>query len=221
MIYLLFSLLLSSHLSFAEIAKVTSIYGNGEATLIRHGKESKLNVDESLEKDDEIQTTASSVIVYLYPSGQIAVGHHSKIKLTESQISGDENEELVDSVINLLKGMLRLKIDRESHQKINQKVLASNAIFGVRGTDFELVLDTDDVDLDVYEGEVEVSSPDIQTFVPEIVKKNEGLRYSKREKKFQRRQFRARLKDAKFNSKQELKKKRQNRKIRKKQKRRS
>lgn len=206
MIYLILSLLLTTNLSFAEVAKVESIYGNGVATLVRAGKEKTLTKDELLEKDDEIKTTASTVIIHLYPSGQIALGQDSQLKLSESQISGDEKEEIIDSAINLVKGMLRLKIDRESNQKINQQVIARDVTFGVRGTDFEVAFADDDVDLDVYEGEVEVSSPEVQTFVPEIVKKNEGFRYSKKQRKYLRRQFAARMREAKFANSSELKK---------------
>lgn len=205
MIYLLSSLILVSTLAYAEIAKVTTIYGEGKATLYRNGQERPLSKEELLETNDEIQTTTSTVIIHLYPSGQIAIAQNSRLKLNFSQINGSEKEEIINSAVDLMKGMIRLKIDRESNQKINQQVTAGDATFGVRGTDFEVSYANDEVDLDVYEGEVEFSSPQIQTFVPEILKKDEGLSYQRKQKKYQRRKFKARLKEIKFSERAELK----------------
>ncbi len=208
MIIFLLSFILTLSVSFAEVGKVISLYGSGTTTLIRNGNETNLTPETLFEKDDEIRTTNSTAILHIYPSSQIAVGQNSQIKITESIITEDENNtEVSESIINLIKGFLRLQITKEADQKIDQKVVAKDVTFGVRGTDFEVNIDDEGADLDVYEGEVEVSSPEVQTFVPEIVKRDQGFRFSRKEKKFQRRKFASRLKDARFMNRQELRKK--------------
>ncbi|MFP5387461.1 MAG: hypothetical protein ACLGHN_15390, partial [Bacteriovoracia bacterium] len=77
-----------------------------------------------------------------------------------------------------------------------QKVTADDVAFGVRGTEFEVAFtDDSEVDLDVVEGEVEVSSPHVHTFVPEIVKANEGFKFDRKRRKFVRRKFHLKMKD--------------------------
>lgn len=100
-----------------------------------------------------------------------------------------------DSVINFVKGIIRLQISKEGNEEINQKVQADNVAFAVRGTDYEVSLEGDDVDLDVHEGAVEVTSPDVHTFVPEIVKAGKGFRFDRKQKKFANRAFGPRFKN--------------------------
>ncbi len=54
------------------------------------------------------------------------------------------------------------------------------------GTTFEVLTGKTDVEVRVLRGEVVISSPHIQTFVPEIIKKGERLRYDGREKAYVR-----------------------------------
>jgi len=136
------------------------------------------------------------VVLHLYPSTQISLNKNSKLQITQALIQESDVGEESTSVIKLLKGLIRLQVIKEINQKINQEVNVGDVSFGVRGTDFEVnANDTSEVDLDVYEGEVTVTSPHVQTFVPEVVKASEGFRFSRKQKQFIRRKFQPKFKN--------------------------
>jgi hypothetical protein len=188
----MFPLIISLFLSvtvFAEVGKFLKVEGARDAQIIRPSGNIIPVVDGDIEEGDEIETNNSFLVLYLYPSTQISLNKNSKIQITQALIQesvvGVENT----SVIKLIKGIIRLQITRDVNQKINQDVKVGDVSFAVRGTDFEVNAEAEDVDLDVFEGEVIVSSPHVQTFVPEVVKANQGFRFGRRKKEFIRRKF--------------------------------
>lgn len=192
----LFFLLSWLPMAHAEVGKVLRIISGDGATLDRNGTTLPLQAETLLEEGDSIKTGNGSIMILLYPVTQMSLSQKTEIKLTQNQISEDENEkEITTSVIDFMMGLIRLQVSKDENQVIEQKINAGRVSFGVRGTEFEVSDEGDEVDLDVIEGEVEVTSPDVNTFVPEMVKANEGFQFSKKERKFKRRQFRQKFKN--------------------------
>jgi hypothetical protein len=176
--------------SLAEVGKISKSIGSGSAYLMRGKDKISLVQDSVIELGDEIFSEDCVLQLLLYPMTQINLAKNSQIKINESFIVGEGSKEKSTSVIGFVKGLIRLQVTKDENLEIDQKVVADGVIFGVRGTEFEVSNENDDFDLDVLEGEVEVSSPYVQTFVPEIVKANEGFRFNKKARNFQRRKFR-------------------------------
>jgi hypothetical protein len=174
----------------AEIGKVTKLVGDNDAYLERNTQKMKLIVDLDLEEGDEIFSKNTVVVTQIYPASQISLAKNSHVKLTLNQSKEINGLEENTSLVEFVSGIFRMQVNKDDDLKVDQKISAKGVIFGVRGTEFEISDSSDEIDLDVIEGEVEVSSPDVQTFVPELVKANQGFRFNRREKKFSRRQFR-------------------------------
>lgn len=212
-----FILLVSS--SYGEVGKVSKVIGTNDAYIIRQSAKLSINPDFLIEEGDEVFSQDSVVVIHLYPQSQMSLSKNTHIKITKNLVEGSGEKEKAFSIIDYVKGIIRLQVTKDANQEIEQTVQADGVAFAVRGTEFEVSKEGEDFDLDVVEGEVEVSSPFVQTFVPEIVKANEGFRFNKKHRKFQRRKFRMKLKQTGFSSRSELreqwKQKRQQRKANK------
>lgn len=112
-------------------------------------------------------------VTFKLESGQsITLAPHSQIKISDK-----------DSV-DFVQGRILV----ETTQAF--KVQTEGVAFTTEKGSFEVSqTPTKDIDLDVISGEVEVSSPHVHTFVPEIVKASEGFRYSTAQPGFARRPF--------------------------------
>lgn len=213
-----FALMVSA--SFAEVGKISKILGSGDAYVLRNQNKISVVQDLELEQGDEIHSLDSVVMIYLYPTTQMNLAKNSQIKITENLVAEAGEKEKVSSVIDFIKGLVRVQVTRDESLEIEQKVQANGVAFAVRGTEFEVSEEGEDFDLDVIEGEVEVMSPYVNTFVPEIVKANEGFRFNKKQRNFQRRKFRAKFKNQPgFAGKEEVKAKWKQQKLARKQKR--
>lgn len=206
-----FILLLSLFLinsAFAEVGKISKVLGDQDSYLVRGSENIKLAPEINLELGDVIHSQNSYIVIHLYPATQMSLAKNSEIKISEHMIEESGDLEKTTSVIDFIKGIVRLQVTKDSNQEIDQKVQADGVAFGVRGTEFEVSLeDNQDVDLDVFEGEVQASSPDVHTFVPEIIKANEGFRYEKRKKAFSKRRFAPKFRNHPgFKDKKEIKK---------------
>jgi hypothetical protein len=188
-------LILSVTTSFAQVGKISKIVGAGDAYILRGQARIAMIQDANLELGDELFSNESVLVLHLYPSSQISLAKNSQIRINQSLIEGNGEKEKSFSVISFIRGLVRIQVTRDSSLEIDQKIIADGVAFAVRGTEFEVSKEGDDFDLDVMEGEVEVSSPFVQTFVPEIVKANEGFRFNKKEKNFKRRKFKTKFKN--------------------------
>lgn len=195
MIPWLLSLTLMISASIAEVGKVSKLVGNNDAYILRNNQKIAITLDALVEQGDELFTQDSVIVVYLYPTTQMSLAKNTQIKITESLIEGNGDKEKSFSIIDFVKGIVRLQVTKDENLEIEQKIVADGVAFAVRGTEFEVSSEGEDFDLDVIEGEVEVSSPYVQTFVPEMVKANEGFRFNKKAKNFQRRKFLAKFKN--------------------------
>jgi len=191
---LVFFFLISS--AFAEIGNVKKILGDQDGYALRGGERIKLEVDLPLELGDEVFSQNSVVLLQIDPSTQVSMAKNTELKISEHQVQELSQLEKAYSVIEFISGLIRVNVEKDQDQEIEQQIKTRNVVFGVRGTDFEVTLEkSGDVDLDVFEGEVAVSSPYIHSFVPEIVKGNEGFRFQKSKKTFLRRKFMSRFKN--------------------------
>ncbi len=183
--------------SWAEVGKVLKIVGSSDAYLMRAQTKILLSPELELELGDQIFSQNSYTVVHLYPGTQISLAQNTQIKITELFI--EENEESLiksSSIIDFVTGIIRTVVNREGEEAVDQKFKAKGVSFGVRGTEFEISQDeSDNVDLDVFEGSVEVTSPDVHTFVPEIVNANEGFKFNRKQKLFSRRKFAPKFKN--------------------------
>jgi hypothetical protein len=191
----LFSFLFLINVVSAEEGRVSKIAGDDSSYLVRNNQNIVLKEELPLEQGDEIYSMNSVVLIYLQPTTQMSLAKKSQIKITQNLIEINLEKEKSTSVIEYIKGIVRLQVTRDDQLEINQKVVADGVSFAVRGTEFEISREGEDVELDVVEGEVEVSSPYVQTFVPEIVKANEGFKFNKKNRQFQRRKFRPKFTD--------------------------
>lgn len=203
---LLLCLLINS--AWAEVGKVTKVVGEQDAYVVRGSENIKVVADTSLELGDIIHSQNAYIVIHLYPATQMSLAKNSEVKISEHMIEENANLEKTTSVIDFIKGIVRLQVTKDSNQEINQKVQADRIAFGVRGTEFEVSLEENqDVDLDVFEGEVEATSPDVHTFVPEIIKANEGFRFEKKKRSFSKRRFAPKFRNHPgFKDKKEIKK---------------
>jgi hypothetical protein len=153
---------------------------------------------------DDIFTEGSHVTLILFPKIQMSLVNGTELRITQHMVDEANEQEDTTSLIDLIKGLVRIQVTRDGTEKVDQKINARDVTFAVRGTEFEVSSTDDDAELDVFEGEVQVSSPYVQTFVPEIVKPNEGFRFDRKARKFARRANRERIKNARFLQRQQM-----------------
>lgn len=195
MLMWIFSFLMLINVVFAQEGRITKIAGDQSSYLVRKNQNILLKEELPLEKGDEIYSMNSVVLLYLQPTTQMSLAKNSHVKITQNLIEENLEKDKATSVIEYIKGIIRLQVTQDDQLEIDQKVVAEGVSFAVRGTEFEISQEGEDVDLDVIEGEVEVSSPYVQTFVPEIVKANEGFKFNKKQRHFKRRKFRTKFKN--------------------------
>jgi hypothetical protein len=189
MLFWFATVLVLSNVSFAEVGKITKMIGAEDAYLVRGSEKILLQQDLNLEEGDELSTQNTVVVAYLYPTTQLSLSKNTQIKISQNLIEDADSLEKTTSVIDYVKGIIRAQVTKDKDLEINQRIQTKDVAFAVRGTEFEVSQDGDDFDLDVIEGEVEVSSPHVQTFVPEIVKASEGFRFNRKKYSFERRKF--------------------------------
>ncbi len=151
-------LLLWCPLSFAAevdaVGEVTRISGPG-ATLTRAGATSELKEGEDLFIKDTVRTEKGMVQLLLNPGTQVNLGQNSALELNEQSIEVQDDQTTVKSVIHFLQGHLRLLVDKLG-TTVDQRVERNGVAFAVRGTEFEVEDGDDGMDLQVFEGQVEV-----------------------------------------------------------------
>lgn len=187
-------LALFSTILFAESGRVLKTIGS-DTHLNRKGSMILLQQDLILEEGDEISTGKGSALLLLYPATQISLSPDTTILISEHSIQQLEVKEKAVSVISFIKGLIKVLVSKDSDQEVDQRYETKDVSFGVRGTEFELSESDETVELDVTEGLIEASSPHVQSFVPEYVKANEGLQFSKKRKNFAKRKFLLKIKD--------------------------
>lgn len=166
------SLLLVANISFAAVGSVELISSKSDASLSRGAKKLSVSKKMKLNAGDELETQDSSLLINLNSRVQLSLAPHTHLK--------------INSAPSLTKGSVRVLVTK---QKVDQKFEGESVSFTSKDADFEVSREGDNFDLSVVKGEVQVASPFINTFVPEIVKANEGFRFNLKAKSFERRKF--------------------------------
>lgn len=192
--------------AFADVGKIIKIVGGDDAYVIRQGEKISLTPESLLEVGDEIRSSGTHLVMVIFPDIQISLPRLSEMRLKEATIEETPEHLKSQSLVELIKGQIRCRVTKQKNHEVEHTVQVTNAAFAVRGTEFEVGIEGDDVDLDVEEGEVEFSSPLVHTFVPEMIKRNEGFRFSRKNKKYIRRKIATRMQNHPgFLDRQELK----------------
>jgi hypothetical protein len=178
----------------ADVGRIVKVVGDG-AEVKRSGQAINVAIDSSLELGDEIISNGAYVVMLIPPGSQISLNKNTSLKITRAEIRETEKAIVANSSLELIKGIVRVQVRRESNENIDQRITALNVAFAVRGAEYEVSVDPDGAELDVFEGEVEVSSPLVQTFVPEIVRAKEGFRFDRRKRQFARRKLEPKFND--------------------------
>ncbi len=135
--------------------------------LIRNFKKIKLNPGQSLEMKDNVYSKGGKVTLKMSDASVIdlAAGSHFKVKTYTTQGKSPTRSVL------LFKGESRFKVKPASSKEESFTVRTPTAVAGVRGTDFNVSLDSTETTITVFEGEVACYSvSDIgQTGVAEVL----------------------------------------------------
>lgn len=213
------ALFLTCSFAFAQVGEVVSLKGASDGHLIRGGQELPLTEGASLELGDTVNSGSGHVMLLVYPKIQISLVKETELTITSHMVEELEGKEKSSSLFSLLKGLVRLQVTRDPGDEIDQRVDAKGVIFAVRGTEYEVSSNDEEADLDVIEGEVEVSSPYVQTLVPEIVRPKQGFRFNRKAKSFARREMRERNREARFLRREAIRQRWQQRKAQRKERR--
>lgn len=175
--YWFLGMLMTINAAWAQMGQVTELIGTKDAYLMRESSKVLLSKELKLESGDEVFSENAELLIRLTSGTHVSMGKNTQLKLSKE-------------MIELFKGIIRLKAVKDS------KVQANGVAFEAQASDFEVSwLDNNSIDLDVYKGEVTVSSPHVHTFVPEIVKSKEGFTYNPLSPSFNRRSFAPKLKN--------------------------
>jgi hypothetical protein len=150
---------------------MNSSFAASNAFIMRGGKTIPFTPEIKIELNDEVHSGDSFMMIQIKPQTKISMAKHTELLITE------------DSYVELKKGMILLKVKKD------EQVVKGEA-FSFRGTgQFEIALENSDVHLNVIKGQVQASSPYVQSFAPEIVKAKEGLEFNGKNKNFIRKKF--------------------------------
>lgn len=181
--FILTLVILLSTFAHADTGFILKLMGQKNGHLLRQGEKRSLEANMILKMGDEIFSQESILLIYIKPNLQISLSKNAHIKINRS-------------VTDLVKGLVRVRVDKVSNQENDQKIQTRDVVVGTSGAEFEIMIEkSKDVELDVFQGEVVVSSPHVHSFVPEIVKSQEGLTFRYAKKVFLRRKIQSRFKD--------------------------
>ncbi len=162
--------------SIADAGKVVRIVNEVEAYCLRGQQKLPLSQDFPLMSGDEV-FSEKSILSLKLPSGtQLSMAEQSHVKISQN--------------VGFPRGLIQVLAEKK------QIVDADGVSFTGEKAQFEVSYAGESVDLDVIYGEVEVTSPYVQTFVPEIIKADQGFRFNKKERSFSRRKFSIKFKNA-------------------------
>lgn len=175
MTYLALCFFLLTNIAFAEVGNISKVSSKSGSYIIRGKDKKSLTSNLKLEEGDQIFSQRGNVTLKLSNLAQISLKKDTVIKVNQP------------SQITFVKGLVIV-----NNQKSDFKVDADGVMFVDQGSHYAVSKVKENFELDVMKGEVIVSSPFVQTFVPEVVKANEGFRFDKKAHTFERRKYKAR-----------------------------
>ncbi len=135
----------------SDDAKVVKVSGRATKLLPGSMSASLVKIGDKIPQDTSLVTTRRSFIVLsLADDSKVTIGPRSKIVLSYSA-----NES--GSVLSLLKGKLRSKVEKNKNKKLY--ITTRSAALGVRGTDFQTIYNPQNsiTNLLTFNGEVEIA----------------------------------------------------------------
>lgn len=187
-------LMMTLSTAFADIGKVLKVADKSEAHIVRNKSKIELKSDTKIEVGDLIVAGNSNLLLHLYPETQIVLTKSSELLVEQSDLEVTKKNEKAFAVLKLQKGSLKAHSPSRKNQEIEQRWETEGASAAGAQGEFELaLLDSKNVDIDVFQGQLAVSSPFIQSFVPENVQAKEGLTFVAKDKAFSRRSATAKL----------------------------
>lgn len=171
---MLFMLLLSAAL--AQETSVGEVLQGEAITVQRQGATLQLKTGDDLESGDRLESSGAQVL--LFPSNQMNL----EGAVTLEEVSDAQTN------IKLEKGRVHINVDSEKAPQ-QFRLKTPMAVFGVRGTEFEVEDSSEGVDLQVLDGMVEAD--DLSGSVQQV-KPREAFRKMRGEKGWKRREFRER-----------------------------
>lgn len=175
MTYLALCFFLLTNIALAEVGSISKVSSKSGAYILRGKEKEALNSNLKLEAGDQVFSNNGNVSFKLSNLAQISLKKYSVVKVDQP------------AQITFVKGLVIV-----NNEKGDFKVDADGIMFVDTGSHYAVSKVKENFELDVMKGEVIVSSPFVQTFVPEIVKANEGFRFNKKAQSFERRKFKAR-----------------------------
>lgn len=133
----------------------------GEVDLIIAGKSGKLKVDDWVENGNIIKTHEKSFAKLVFiDKSQMNIGPNSEMKI--ESFSGSDS-----GVIDLVKGKIRSQVTKDYLQMKDKNksklfIKTSNAVMGVRGTDFMITTNGINTSAILFEGEIVFNKLDSQ-----------------------------------------------------------
>lgn len=188
----------------ASVGKVLKTADNSGAYIIRNKNKIDLKSDLALETGDQVVSGTTNLVLQLYPETQIALTKQTELIIDQADLEISKSNDRGFAVVKLQKGLVKVLIPAGKRQELEQRWETEGMTGAVRQGEFELsVEESKNVKLEVMKGQVDVSSPFIQSFVPEIVKSNEGLTFVMKDKAFSRHRVdgKSQLKDVLINPK--------------------
>lgn len=143
--------LVSFSIVFAgEVAVATMV--RGEVTVTFQGKTVKLLKDQSVEEGSTVKTAEKSFVKLVFTDkSQMNIGPKSEMKI--EKFSGKDS-----GVIDLVKGQIRSQVSKDYLQMDKDKskmfIKTSNAVMGIRGTDFMISTNGVSTSTVLFEGQV-------------------------------------------------------------------
>ena len=138
----------------SDDAKVVKVSGRATKLIPGSMSASLVKIGDKIPQDTSLVTTRRSFIVLsLADDSKVTIGPRSKIVLSYSA-----NES--GSVLSLLKGKLRSKVEKNKNKKLY--ITTRSAALGVRGTDFQTIYNPQNsiTNLLTFNGEVEIAKID-------------------------------------------------------------
>lgn len=150
-LFVFFVLGLTPALAQKKVAVVKLL--KGDVDLLTMGKTTKLKADQWVEEGDVVKTAAKSFVKLVFlDKSQMSIGPQSEMKI--EKFSGKDS-----SVMELVKGKIRSQVTKdylqiEDKNKSKLFIKTSNAVMGVRGTDFTIASNGKATSVVLFEGEV-------------------------------------------------------------------
>jgi hypothetical protein len=152
---------------------------SGQKLLIHRGTEKlEVRAGAEIKLNDELETFGENALVHIYPGIQLSLSSKSKLLIQEHSIQNpNAKTQIVLAVMRLDAGAALVRIQPMRKESIMLRLETEGTSTAAESGEFEVTLIERNTDILVLKDQVSVSSPHVQSFVPEIVKSGNGLRF--------------------------------------------